>query len=284
MIAWVDPNGIFSTRPMYRRAALGLESKAFQEIFVMRIRCTKAVICLGILAILVAMSPAAFSGIVTSTKDLPPDGVYIGLEVHELYEGAALDFMLSLPIHKPYANDPVHPVDRVRDNDDEVEYFNSGLTAVLQVTQKDGTVVLPATDIYLEGMVETRVKDYYLATEAGLGTFDTEIVAMSLSMDNPMSPGTLISVEILPSPGHVSVVELPDGTFQIDSFFDVFTRLSIDTGNGLEVIPGSSIVSGVGSHMELIPDPTIPEPGTITLLAFAGLALLGYSWRRKRAA
>jgi len=26
----------------------------------------------------------------------------------------------------------------------------------------------------------------------------------------------------------------------------------------------------------------VPEPGSLTLLAFAGLGLLGYGWRRRR--
>ncbi len=258
----------------------------------MRIRCTKAVICLGILAILVAMSPAAYSGIITDTKDLPPDGVYLSTDIHEIYEGADLKFLLSLPEHKPYVGGPQGSDDVTREKvgDDEIETFNSGLSALLQIVDDGGNEVMPATPILLEGMVQTTVFGFHdpnvYDTEPGVGTFATEIVALSLSMGNPFGAATDISVEILPSSGEVTVQ--PFGAqWQIDSFFDVFTELTIDTNgffgfaNGVEVLSGTLVG---GAHMELMPDPTIPEPGTITLLAFAGLALLGYRWRRKRAA
>ncbi len=53
----------------------------------MRNRWTNAVMCMGMLAILVAMSPAA-SALITDTSDLPPDGVYL----------SSLDLSLFLPV------------------------------------------------------------------------------------------------------------------------------------------------------------------------------------------
>ncbi len=257
----------------------------------MRNRCTNTVICMGMLAILVAMSPAALA-IITDTSDLPPEGVYLNQDnVHELYEGAALKFILSLPEHRPFVGgqDPtgIDDVVRERVDDDEIEIFNSGLDAVLEVTDLDDNTVMGPMGIHLEGEVTTRVFGFHAVTEPGIGTFPVEMVALSLSMPNPIDVNLPdVSVQILPSPGEVSVVDLGNGTFQVDSFFDVFTELSIDTGHGLglEVIPGSSVLNNDPAHMVLHDDPTIPEPGTVTLLAFAGLGLFGYRWRRKRAA
>ena len=62
----------------------------------------------------------------------------------------------------------------------------------------------------------------------GSGTFDTEIVSMSLSGD---VEGMLVEISespVLPSSGQVTLVRLPEGQFAVDSFFDVFTELSID--------------------------------------------------------
>jgi len=66
------------------------------------------------------------------------------------------------------------------------------------------------------------------------GTFDTEIVSMSLR-GSAGGPFGQMPVEIrenpeLPSPGRTTITRLDDGQWQVDSFFDVFTELSIDGG------------------------------------------------------
>ena len=70
----------------------------------------------------------------------------------------------------------------------------------------------------------------------------------------------------LTSPGRTSIRQGP-GSFEIESFFDVYTELSVGGG---PFIPQSN------------PDPgrmtLCPEPATLALLAFGGLAVL----RRKR--
>ncbi len=255
----------------------------------MRNRWTNAVVYMGTLAILVAMSPAA-SAIITDTSDLPPDGVYLNQDnVHELYAGAALKFILSQPEHRPFVGDGhdpagVDPVVRERVGSDQIETFLSGLDAVVEVRDLLDNTVMGPFPIHLEGMVQTTVFGFYDVSPPGVGHFDVEMVALSLSMANPIDPNLAdVEVQILPSVGEVDVHDLGNGHWQIDSFFDVFTELSIDTGHGVEVIPGSSILHNAPARMVLHDDP-IPEPGTLTLLAFAGLGLLGYRWRRKRAA
>ncbi len=253
----------------------------------MRIRCTNAVICLGILAILVAMSPAAFAGIVTDTSELPPAGVYLGDEIHQLYSGAQLQYLLKLPEHRPFADSAVRTRGTNSDgtqNNDQIEIFDSKLNAVIEVQYPDGSLIIE-TEIELNGQVQTTVFGFFDdPANPGIGTFDTEIVALSLSTPNPLDGGlTQVSIGILPSPGQVTIVDNNDGTFQIDSFFDVFTELTLDDNQNQ--LADDMPIPGVGSiRMTLFEDPIIPEPGTLTLLAFAGLALLGYSWRRKRAA
>jgi hypothetical protein len=75
----------------------------------------------------------------------------------------------------------------------------------------------------------------------------------------------------LVSAGDTVVTDLGDGTYRIESFFDVFTELSIDGGPW---VPGN-----VAMHMT-----GAPEPSTLSLLAsllvLGGLALI----RRRRTA
>jgi len=78
---------------------------------------------------------------------------------------------------------------------------------------------------------------------ASTGSWDTEIIAMSLSGELPGSaPGSLVVRGGrdfgLPSPGHTTLTRVGDGRFTVDSFFDVFTEISIDGGNNFR--PGTS--------------------------------------------
>ena len=70
------------------------------------------------------------------------------------------------------------------------------------------------------------------------------------------------------SMGETSITDIGGGMYHIDSFFDVFTEVSIDGG-------GNWTASASSARMVLI-----PEPATLGLLAMGGLAVLRK--RRKR--
>ncbi len=62
------------------------------------------------------------------------------------------------------------------------------------------------------------------------GTFATEIVSMSLSGDVGGIPVVIRESSTLPSQGWHTITDLGGGQWEIDSFFDVYTELSIDGG------------------------------------------------------
>ena len=79
----------------------------------------------------------------------------------------------------------------------------------------------------LQGAMETRVRQY----RAGrTGTFDAEIVSMSLVGDLEGKPVALRLSRKTPSLGTTEIIDLGNGQYYIDSFFDVFTELSVDGG------------------------------------------------------
>jgi hypothetical protein len=75
----------------------------------------------------------------------------------------------------------------------------------------------------------------------------------------------------LQSTGQTSIKGVGGGVFHIDSFFDVFTELSVDGGN-------TWIPSSGATHVDLAPTP-VPEPGTLALLAVAAVG--GVAIRRR---
>ncbi len=99
------------------------------------------------------------------------------------------------------------------------------------------------------------------------GSYDTEMLAMNLTGSYPGSGGPIPFMiresPTLASMGEHTVTPLSDGTFQIDSFFDVFTELSLDGGQ-------TFIPSGGPIHLDLTG--ISPEPSS---MALAGLGLTG---------
>ncbi len=107
---------------------------------------------------------------------------------------------------------------------------------------------------------------YRVSPGGTTGTWDTEMISMSLTGQAPGGPPIVVRESpTLPSPGQIVVTDLPNGTFQIDSFFDVFTEISVD---------GGSFVPAEGP-MRLVMDAALPEPATASLTALGAAVLLG---------
>ena len=201
------------------------------------------------IAAVFAMSPVGLAqGLDAPSADLPPPGVYVSPDLYHEYSAAGI--VLDDPSHHRFLN-----VQREAIGNDELETFDSTFEAV--------EIGLGLGPITLTGPVQVRVTDRNLSTA---GLFDTEIVSMSLSGSvGPMN----IQVREDPnraSTGSTDIQDLGGGLYHIDSFFDVFTELSVDGG-------ANWTASDYGTRMTLT-----PEPATLSLLALGGLALL----RRRR--
>jgi hypothetical protein len=192
-------------------------------------------------------SPASGQGIDTDSADLPPDGVYEAAEdVVVTYTFPDRTIALSYVAHMPYAD----RVERERVGNDEIETFDSVLTAQATVDPVGGPLIT-GLSVMLTGPTQTRVTDRALSTA---GLFDAEIVSMSLSGDVGGITVQLRESPTLASKGKTDILDIGGGLYHIDSFFDVFTELSLDSGVNWVRADGAK-------RMTLT-----PEPGTLGLL------------------
>jgi len=128
----------------------------------------------------------------------------------------------------------------------------------------------PIGPITLSGTVEQLVLGRTSATQTG--TWNTELLAMLLT--GPVLGNTLTLVlGSTPSIGMASIEPIAEELFRIDSFFDIFVQLSLDSVPPLNATRGPI-------HAELAPA-GVPEPSVVTLLAAALLGLVGVRWRRR---
>jgi hypothetical protein len=137
---------------------------------------------------------------------------------------------------------------------DETETFN----AIVEGMLDDGTGPQP---VVLTGPVSTVARSKGGATT---GSWDTEIISMSLTGDVGG-----ISIQIRESPalssvGQTTVTDTGGGQWEIDSFFDVFTEISIDGGPFQpQTNPaGRIILVPLDADGDLVPDPFDNCPDT----------------------
>ncbi|MCI0332132.1 MAG: PEP-CTERM sorting domain-containing protein [Planctomycetes bacterium] len=206
-------------------------------------------------------------GVNAPSPDLPPiipEGVYLSpQDVHAKYSGPALEVVLSMVEHQPFAALPPRSICDPTGTGgcDEHHEFNSMLHAMVSINGG------PLQPIEMQGPVMTVA--YGKGPGDTTGTFDTEMLSMSLS-----GMGGAVMIRESPtraSTGKTSITDIGGGMYHIDSFFDVFTELSLDGGQNW--IPKSGLR---GTRVNL---GGVPEPASVVLLA---LGLLGFAGVTRR--
>ena len=124
--------------------------------------------------------------------------------------------------------------------------------------------------LLLTGSVEEQVLGRTFSTETG--SWNTKLVSLALS--GPLQGHTLsLGLGASDSTGTNSIDPIGGGLYQIDSFFDVFVDLTLDTNTPLHATRGPVLLT-------LQPTP-VPAPAGLTLLAAPVLFLSLAHWRRR---
>ena len=124
--------------------------------------------------------------------------------------------------------------------------------------------------VLLTGSVEEQVLGRTFSTETG--SWNTKLLSLALS--GPLQGHTLsLGLGASDSTGTDSIDPIGGGLYQIDSFFDVFVDLTLDTNTPLHATRGPVLLT-------LQPTP-VPAPAGLTLLAAPVLFLSLAHWRRR---
>jgi hypothetical protein len=210
-------------------------------------------------------------GVDTTDPELPPPGVYLSpQDVHAQYSGPNLLIVLQAIQHQPFKDlDPAHLPDATGVTNEHHD-FDSDLRGQAQCIGSgcNDFFIPPTFPVVMGGRVQT--VSLNKGPSDTTGTFVTEMVGMSLSGEGPTPPFVMVRESpTLPSLGQTRITDTGGGTYHIDSFFDVFTELSMDGGTNWFPSVGSTRVN------------LVPEPTSLLLAAFASIGMAGFGRRRK---
>lgn len=200
-------------------------------------------IALGVASAIVLLLPvAALAAPVQVGSDcIPPlEAEYVGV-FHQLYAAGLID--LRNPIHDRFTHcDPPPPPPP---GSETVHSFGSRIK--MEVSTDGGSTHQPH-----QAPAQVTVRVHNSGPDGTGGTlYDTEMLQLDLS-GGTLPPGVLIRESpTLQSTGKTTIDPSPGGGFKVDSFFDIFTELSVDGGQSWMPSEGSP------GHMVMdLPQPT----------------------------
>jgi len=172
-------------------------------------------------------------------------------QYHALYDSV---FRFNTAIHYNWASSFAPPAYGFTDT----HSFNSDVHLIGGAySPNGGGTWIPVGDIYAPALTTVRI------TGVGPLDYSTEMLGLNITASTPLGTVLIRESPTLASTGHTTLTAVSGG-YTVDSFFDVFTEISLDGGN-------SWIPDSLGPVHVLY---ECPEPGT-TSIGLLGLGLAG---------
>jgi hypothetical protein len=215
---------------------------------------------LGCAAIMLVTAPAF------GTTILPPRGSYNEVALNLCFMTTAPappEVCLNSAQHKDFVD-----VSSVFNSAGELEHFNSSFTGGLTL---GGPTFTPIGPVTMTGAVSVMI--FGRSSPLQVGTFSTEMLSLNLTTTSSPFPFMIRESPTSASTGQTTIADLGGGLFHVDSFFDVFTELSVN--NGQTWVPmeqGPARVQLVDANGKPGITELVPEPASIFLVG-AGAAL-----------
>jgi hypothetical protein len=212
---------------------------------------------------LLAFATSVRAQVITSDPSLPvlyPTGVYRTPDaIFAQYNGPGLQIVFNNSLELRASG----PVSRPSSGSDEIEQFNMQQIGAINVNGG------PFSSSSASGPSQWVTHGKLGNTT---GTFNTEMLSLNLSGTSPFGPFMIRESPTLPSLGQTAITDIGGGLFRIDSFFDVFTELSVD--GGATWMPDSQ----GPAHINLV---SVPEP-SVCALAGLGAGLFALRGNKRR--
>jgi hypothetical protein len=164
-------------------------------------------------AVVLPAAQAVAQNIFTGDCIPPPAGSYVGA-FHAKYSDGTNVYDLSNPIHAMFSSCGPPPSSGGCSN----HSFGSGVSATLSVNA--------GAPMSVGGPANCTVRVCSTFNVGPTRFFDTEMLQLDISG----GPLLIRESPTRPSLGKTSITDLGGGLYQIDSFFDVFTELSLNGG------------------------------------------------------
>jgi hypothetical protein len=202
---------------------------------------------------------AAFASVITDSPSLPPNtGSYQAGAATLAYPGIVI---ASTSLQPDAASTSI-----VFTGSNEIDSFTATLNGLLSL---GGSPLIPFT---LSG--PESVEEFARTSGTELGTFSAQMLSLDVTGTvGGHSVEVMLDQNLGNSTGKTTVADDGGGMFRIDSFFDVFTEISLDGGP----------FQGQSNAPTVLTLQSLPEPGTLTLLALGACSGLVLTRRRPRA-